>query len=52
MADEQSNIFTKKASDRLRSPDDLDEYVRVTNPSVWIVLAACAMLSGFSHGAS
>lgn len=44
MADEKSNLFTKKAQDRLRSPDDLDEYVRVTNPSVWIVLAACAIL--------
>ena len=39
MADEQNSIFTKKASDKLRSPDDLNEYVRVTNPSVWVVLA-------------
>ena len=44
MADDQSSIFTKKASERLRSPDDLDEYVRVTNPSIWVVLAACAVL--------
>ena len=44
MADDRSSIFTKKASDKLRSPDDLDEYVRVTNPSVWVVLAACAVL--------
>lgn len=44
MADETNSIFTKKASEKLRSPDDLDEYVRVTNPSVWIVLAACACL--------
>ena len=44
MADENSNLFTKKAQDKLRSPDDLDEYVRLTNPSVWVVLAACAVL--------
>lgn len=44
MADENSNIFTEKAAGKLRSPDDLDEYVRVTNPSVWVVLAACACL--------
>ena len=44
MADEEKSIFTKKATDKLRSPDDLDEYVRVTNPSVWVVLAACAFL--------
>ena len=37
-------MFTEKASKKLRSPDDLDEYVRVTNPSVWVVLAACATL--------
>lgn len=44
MADEKSNIFTKKATEQLRSPDDLDEYVRVTNPSVWVVLGACVVL--------
>ena len=44
MADEKSDLFTKKAQSKLRSPDDLDEYVRLTNPSVWIVLAACAIL--------
>lgn len=44
MADETSSIFTQKAADKLRSPDDLDEYVRVTNPSVWVVLAACTAL--------
>lgn len=44
MADDKSNIFTEKASKKLRSPDDLDEYVRVTNPSIWVVLAACITL--------
>lgn len=44
MADGNRSIFTQKATDKLRSPDDLDEYVRVTNPSVWIVMAACAAL--------
>lgn len=44
MADARSSIFNKKAAEKLRSPDDLDRYVRVTNPSVWIVLLACAAL--------
>ena len=44
MADVQSSIFNKKATEKLRSPDDLDKYVRVTNPSVWAVLAACIAL--------
>ena len=43
MADE-NKIFTKKASEKLRSPDNLDEYIRVTNPSIWVVLAACITL--------
>ena len=44
MADVNSSIFNKKATEKLRSPDDLDKFVRVTNPSVWAVIAACALL--------
>lgn len=44
MADTADSIFNKKATEKLRSPDDLDMYVRVTHPSIWIVLAACATL--------
>ena len=29
-------------SKRLRSPDDMERYLKITNPSVWIVLGACA----------
>jgi hypothetical protein len=47
MADATSSIFNKKAAEKLRSPDDLDKYVRVTNPSIWVVLLACvALLAG------
>ena len=47
MAEAASSMFTKKAMDKLRSPDDLDKYVSVTNPSVWVILAAClALLAG------
>lgn len=44
MADVANPIFNRKATERLRSPEDLDKYVRVTNPSVWIMLAACIAL--------
>ena len=44
MADTDSSIFNKKASDKLRSADDLDKYLRVTNPSVWVMLFACMSL--------
>lgn len=44
MADASSSIFNRRAAEKLRSPDDLDKYVQVTNPSVWIVVTACAAL--------
>lgn len=44
MAEAASSIFNAKAAEKLRSPDDLDKYVRVTNPSAWAVLGACAVL--------
>ena len=47
VADTGSSIFTKQARERLQSPDDLDRYVRVTSPSVWVVLGAIlALLAG------
>ena len=44
MADASSSIFNKRATEKLRSPDDLDKYVRVTNPSIWVLLGACVAL--------
>lgn len=47
MAETTNSIFNKKATEKLRNPDDLDKFVRVTNPSVWVALAAClALLAG------
>ena len=40
-------IFNKRASERLQTPDDLDRYVRVTTPSVWVALVAVfALIAG------
>ena len=44
MAEAMKLIFNQKAAEKLRNPDDLDKYVRVTNPSVWVVLGACVAL--------
>lgn len=44
MAQASRSIFNKRATEKLRSPDDLEKYVQVTNPSVWVVLAACVAL--------
>ncbi|MBQ9002518.1 MAG: hypothetical protein IJ087_11765 [Eggerthellaceae bacterium] len=44
MADVSNSIFNQRAAEKLRSPDDLDKYVRITSPSKWAVVAACALL--------
>lgn len=47
MAERAASIFNKAATEKLRSPDDLDKYVRVTSPRMWVVLVACvALLTG------
>ena len=37
-------LFREKSVERISSPEDLDDYIRVTTPSVWIVLAAILIL--------
>lgn len=44
MANERLPIFNEKAYEKLRNPDDLDKYVRVTKPSAWVALAGCIIL--------
>ena len=37
-------LFRKKSIDKVSSPEKLDDYIRVTTPSVWITLAAILVL--------
>lgn len=37
-------LFRKKSIDRVSSPEQLDAYIRVANPSVWMILAAIVIL--------
>ena len=39
-----NSIFRKKSIDKVSSPEKLDDYIRVTTPSVWITLAAIVIL--------
>lgn len=39
-----NSIFRQKSIDRVSSPEKLDDYIRVTTPSVWIALAAILIL--------
>ena len=40
----QSNVFREKSINRVSSPEQLNDYIRVTKPSIWIVLIALAVL--------
>lgn len=44
MAEEQNELYRKKSVDRLSSPEQLDDYLHVTTPAVWAVLAAAILL--------
>lgn len=34
------NLFRKKSMDRVTSPEQLTDYIKVSNPGVWMLLAA------------
>ncbi|MFQ8639894.1 MAG: hypothetical protein ACLR94_17075 [Acutalibacteraceae bacterium] len=37
-------LFRKSSIDRVSSPEQLNDYIRVTSPGVWLVLAAVIVL--------
>ena len=37
-------LFRKKSVERVSSPEQLNDYIRVANPGVWMVLAAIVIL--------
>ncbi len=39
-----AGIYREKSLQRIASPEQLNDYIRVTSPSVWIVLAATVAL--------
>lgn len=40
-------IYRKKSLDKVKSPESLNDYLRVSNPGVWLILAAIiALLAG------
>ncbi len=38
------NIFRKQSIDRISSPEQLNDYIKVSNPSVWVILIAIIVL--------
>ncbi|MCR5410689.1 MAG: hypothetical protein K6E90_06895 [Lachnospiraceae bacterium] len=41
---ESKQIFREKSLERVSSPEQLDDYIKVTTPSVWIILVATVVL--------
>jgi len=41
---ENQTVFRKKTLDRISSPEQLTDYLRVTNPGIWVVLVAVILL--------
>ena len=41
---EQESLFRKESMDRISSPEQLNDYLHVTNPTVWAVMAAIIVL--------
>lgn len=44
MSMEHRSIFRKKSMEAISSPEQLNEYIRVANPGIWVVLAAVLAL--------
>ena len=40
----ENQIFREKSLERLSSPEELNDYLHVTNPTIWVVLAAVILL--------
>ena len=39
-----NQLFRKESLDQITSPEQLNDYLRVTNPAVWLVLTAVILL--------
>ncbi len=40
----KTNIFREKSIEKISSPDQMDDYIKVMTPSVWIGLIALVVL--------
>ena len=40
----KEDIFRKKNLDRMKSPEELNDYIRITEPGIWLFLIAVLIL--------
>lgn len=41
---DDQNLFRKKAAEKISSPEQLSDYLKVTSPGVWLVLTSVMLL--------
>lgn len=41
---EQVHLYRKSSMEHIQSPEQLNDYLRITNPSVWLLLTAVILL--------
>ena len=41
---EESSLYRKESMERIQSPEQLNDYLRITNPTVWVILIAVILL--------
>ena len=41
---QENSIFRQKTMERISSPEQLTDYLRVTNPGIWVILASVLLL--------
>ena len=46
MPENKAGIFRQKSIDRISSPEQLSDYLKVTTPGIWALLAAVILLLG------
>ena len=42
--DNKQNIYREKTLERISAPDQLTDYLKVTNPGIWVILTAVIIL--------
>lgn len=40
----EETLFRQKSLDKVKSPDNLSEYIKVVNPSIWLLIASILVL--------
>lgn len=40
----KENIFRKKSIDRMKAPDELKDYIRISGTGIWILVLSLAVL--------